>query len=903
MESLNPQFVVEVKKRKLSSELLCFLCKTKSSETLILNPTDSSYDKLVQWVINRSVWGEEKCSSIKRSFGDEFSINSLKSKNVRWYRSCYQLITHKQVCDRLQKQYTECLQRKEHEKEKNEESGPSQQQRLVVTRAKVPVYEKSKCFFCDKGETYKEKLSKVATDNAGINLRKAVQLSQNDIFHVRLNAAVNPTDAHAIDVLYHRKCWATHVTNVLRRYTETEDGGKIESSIALTASKVDFIGSLSEALAEGKIFDMGTLEETFRSVCSVNGVSEDKILNRKELKKLIEIELSEEGIEFSRPKRVNEPHRVSMKCTRDAILESVESETDKMNRELGILYQASLVRRKKIMKCKRWFFEGSLPLDMKEVIPEEVQTFFNWCIKGKCDIISSTIERKDKDMEKTSEVLSQMLMSSILTERQLKNISSTQFHNVRETPLQVAVGLTLHGSTRNKRIIEMFHGLGYSIDYPRVLRLETQIASSVLEKIRENNGIYLPPDIVRGRFIHCAADNLDFCEDTVDGKRTLHGTVMAIYQVNETSDKTVPLSLKSSNERSLSNANDALPVIVPFHKPSNWTTCCPEPKLYKERPLAMTVIQDAKLNDLAWLLLRKKFISEEDHASEINAQGGMDADDVECATNATSSPTWSGYMSLLGETKPVSKVSVLPLIAASPTDHSVQLTFMKQLGGINSFVLGPDSKVVVTVDMALYKPLKQLEMANKDCQGKWVLKPGELHIIIAQLRTIGDFIHGSGIPELWIESNLYGTATTRQIIEGKYVRRALEAHITTLSALTILLLEEFSQENSSVFEPIVPHVSNVENSLNKEEINIKRTHLRLHSALKNQDILEKLIQFCNKRGQTEPIFKFIHTYMDMVETMLLFVKAVRSSDWLLSLAALKCFLNIFLPWIDRIMHE
>ena len=143
----------------------------------------------------------------------------------------------------------------------------------------------------------------------------------------------------------------------------------------------------------------------------------------------------------------------------------------------------------------------------------------------------------------------------------------------------------------------------------------------------------------------------------------------------------------------------------------------------------------------------------------------MDADDVECATNATSSPTWSGYMSLLGETKPVSKVSMLPLIAASPTDHSVQLTFMKQLGEINSFVLGPDSKVVVTVDMALYKPLKQLEMANKDCQGKWVLKPGELHIIIAQLRTIGDFIHGSGIPELWIESNLYGTATTRQIIE------------------------------------------------------------------------------------------------------------------------------------------
>ena len=286
----------------------------------------------------------------------------------------------------------------------------------------------------------------------------------------------------------------------------------------------------------------------------------------------------------------------------------------------------------------------------------------------------------------------------------------------------------------------------------------------------------------------------------MDGKRTLHGTVMAIYQVNETSDKIVPLSLKSSNDRSLSNAKDAHPVMMPFHKPSNWMTCCPEPQLYKERLHFMTVMQDAKLTDLAWLLLRRKFISEKGPLSAINAQGGMEGDNGECSTNVTPSPTWSGYMSLLGKTNTISKVSMLPLIAASPTDHSVQLTFMKQLEKINSMLVGPGGKVVVTVDMALYKPLKQIEMANKDCQGKWVLKPGELHIIIAQLRTIGDFIHGSGIPGLWIESNLYGTATARQIIEGKHVHRALEAHTTTLSALTMLLLEEFSQENSTCFK-------------------------------------------------------------------------------------------------------
>lgn len=63
----------------------------------------------------------------------------------------------------------------------------------------------------------------------------------------------------------------------------------------------------------------------------------------------------------------------------------------------------------------------------------------------------------------------------------------------------------------------------------------------------------MPPDIVPNGFIHCAADNLDFSEDTADGKRTLHGTVITVYQAMEDSDIFVPLSLVSPNECRLLN--------------------------------------------------------------------------------------------------------------------------------------------------------------------------------------------------------------------------------------------------------------------------------------------------------------------------------------------------------------
>ena len=99
-----------------------------------------------------------------------------------------------------------------------------------------------------------------------------------------------------------------------------------------------------------------------------------------------------------------------------------------------------------------------------------------------------------------------------------------------EMPQQLAIGLAVHQAVRSKELISLIHGFGMSVDYNRVLRVETQIEASVLKRIEQNDGVYLPPNIVLGRHIYFAVDNVDFCEDTPDGKRTFHGTAMAIYQ-------------------------------------------------------------------------------------------------------------------------------------------------------------------------------------------------------------------------------------------------------------------------------------------------------------------------------------------------------------------------------------
>ena len=59
----------------------------------------------------------------------------------------------------------------------------------------------------------------------------------------------------------------------------------------------------------------------------------------------------------------------------------------------------------------------------------------------------------------------------------------------------------------------------------------------------QNGGVFIPPDVVPGRRVYFAVDNIDFKENTPDGKRTLHGTAMAVYQKKDPKDVTPLLRL------------------------------------------------------------------------------------------------------------------------------------------------------------------------------------------------------------------------------------------------------------------------------------------------------------------------------------------------------------------------
>ena len=100
---------------------------------------------------------------------------------------------------------------------------------------------------------------------------------------MKLSTAVDASDAHAIDIKYHKKCWVTNVTNVLRRQPSSaaESNTRVASEIA---AKIEFLTMTELTLKEGRILTMCDLQKAFENILEENNFA-NPTCNRKVLKR------------------------------------------------------------------------------------------------------------------------------------------------------------------------------------------------------------------------------------------------------------------------------------------------------------------------------------------------------------------------------------------------------------------------------------------------------------------------------------------------------------------------------------------------------------------------------------------------------------------------------------------
>ena len=204
------------------------------------------------------------------------------------------------------------------------------------------------------------------------------------------------------------------------------------------------------------------------------------------------------GVKLSTSLDATDPHAIDIKYHKNCWLKNVTNvikkalASDKCSSDLVI---EAAARIEFLAMTETALREGKiLTMSDQQSTFEEV-----WLIQGpKTDRLN---KEKTEDVKKRAMSLCQTAISMCLTERQTSNNKSQTLRLTREMPQQLAVGLAVHQLTRSKELVNMLHGFGMAVEYNRLMRVEAQIEATVLKRMEENGGVYLPPDIVKGRHV------------------------------------------------------------------------------------------------------------------------------------------------------------------------------------------------------------------------------------------------------------------------------------------------------------------------------------------------------------------------------------------------------------------
>lgn len=122
----------------------------------------------------------------------------------------------------------------------------------------------------------------------------------------------------------------------------------------------------------------------------------------------------------------------------------------------------------------------------------------------------------------------QVIMGNGLRRYQASSTSTQATRMKRVTNLwKCRTALAVYQESWNQSTIDLLNRIGVSVSYRSLLHHQTALAVLAAERA---NSAFVPRRLQEGEFVHFAIDNIDFQEDTIDGKNTLHATITEAFQ-------------------------------------------------------------------------------------------------------------------------------------------------------------------------------------------------------------------------------------------------------------------------------------------------------------------------------------------------------------------------------------
>uniref|UniRef100_UPI00358E794E uncharacterized protein n=1 Tax=Myxine glutinosa TaxID=7769 RepID=UPI00358E794E len=342
-----------------------------------------------------------------------------------------------------------------------DESGPptsgSSLCSLPFTRSCTVPLDKDQCFFCQTDDD--QQLFTVRTENAGKQLRKAVEMSDDASLKTRLNTSISPTDAHAIDVRYHKPCWTRHVFHVVRDETTRSTD---KEHLLQRASLIELINLIDFQTQNQAYLSMDDIETTYVNMLGAEGLDHHyPAFTRRWLKEMILTELPTVKSVLQKNRRKSAVLYSPDACEEDMVHAAITSEEDDVKNMKAIYKSAHAIRKSIADFTKKDKPECAIPVSSNiDDVPAELYTMIRWIMVGPMDELET--EAKTSVVDRTALTLSQNIMYGFKSTRQVKynpSSDSATFRpqHARENPQVLGLALTVHHDTRSKMLMGLLN--------------------------------------------------------------------------------------------------------------------------------------------------------------------------------------------------------------------------------------------------------------------------------------------------------------------------------------------------------------------------------------------------------------------------------------------------------------
>ena len=429
------------------------------------------------------------------------------------------------------------------------------------------------------------------------------------------------------------------------------------------------------------------------------------------------------------------------------------------------------------------------------------------------------------------------------------------------TPKHMSLAMSVRHITGSASLIDILNGLGHCVSNSILLEHDTALAT-----LQELKGPVSVPSCIKPNNIATIVwDNNDFGEETATGKGTTHNTNGIIIQriVSEQDDHSKPKStvrLPRDKKRSFVGQASNLAVFRGHTK-------VPPQKIHGsvlEDDNTMSIQEISRKSDLAYVLTRIPGNNK----------------------NEPPLPTWTGFNTKLAIKVPqLSAIGYLPVIDASPTEMDTVLTILQRSIQIADQLNLPT--IVIVFDQAIYAKAQAIRWQTDLYLTRTVIRLGQFHTTMTFLACIGKRFGDAGLRDILIEAEICAQGSVDRALSGAHYNRSIRCHKLMYEALHRLRWQCFLE---TITEMELENVETIMSAL-KEKFP-KQNHKEVVLSQQFSSLCHKYDSFIASKEEC-PTFRFWSSYLEMVEVLLLFVRATRQGDWLLHLSAVRSMC----PWL------